>query len=31
MIWFIIGLLVGHYVIPDLKVLIKRVRGKDNA
>lgn len=25
-IWLVIGLLVGHYVIPDLKSIVKKQR-----
>jgi|GEM_PF-2000780 len=35
-VWLIIGLLAGHYVIPDIKQLVKKsrvvyeIRGKEN-
>lgn len=31
MVWFILGILVGHYAIPDLKRAFKHLRHKDGS
>jgi len=30
MLWFLLGLVIGHYVVPDIKKFINRRQKSDN-